>query len=335
MNMQRKLSTAQRLERLGVFSDSTIGIVSDVAEQHKKMNSYEIVLKNAGIKPPIRFSSQGHKPTEVFDHRPTEHERSEATAMHFGFGNAFDPQNMYMLAVLARCLPNRRLMASGNPTSAGNHYNRLTLTQAYNAFYGRYSSVNDALLNYALGNHIETFDQIGGSYGAERALALAASPAFKVNRALIAEPATLVERKLIPLVRTFNSCMPRIAETLEEIDVPHYEAARMDGMGMPRYVLGMGRLSNIALGNGQKRNMFFPRAHDMLVRQSDLIATFAWGDKSELCVSPEIHDSTSALRFMFGEDRVHTLELPGLGHAFGVDPYVFAAAAVESMGEVA
>lgn len=133
------------------------------------------------------------------------------------------------------------------------------------------------LLEY---NAIESTDQLGYSYGADRAAAVSATSEIQIDRSVLAEPASVTRRGLRRLVRDFQSTDAGYREILTKADTPLLADSRRLSESFLTYVLALARLSNIALAGALSKDGFEQRTSTALHRHPEMRAHIVWGSES-------------------------------------------------------
>src|SRR5690606_14178235 len=111
--------------------------------------------------------------------------------------------------------------------------------------------------------------------------------AFDVPYAVAIEPASVKKRSILGLGNAFKSTEKALSGYVDANELPAFKAARKESVGPLNYVLGLGRLSNLAISKGLSGDGFMVRTAEALGAQSDMVATIAWGSESELA-EPEL-----------------------------------------------
>lgn len=318
-----------RLQQFYPFDEAVLERVGEAADGQNQ-HSFARLAKLYDITggPEIVPADETHKAFEVLTLKPEgDYDASEARVLHLPMSLGID-YNMAMRALrLFGSDPSKQLLMVGNPASVGESNNRLRLADMRRVWSGDLTPIVDPLLAYLSQNGVSSVEDLGVSYGADKAAASSARAADHDIDAVqgVWVESTAVDRRgpgLIGLARLgidFVSAGNVLEEYVEAADSPPLIQARADAdPGMPRYILGLGRLSNIAIANSLAHAGFPERARAALKAQDELRGTLVWGTDSELTTDSTMAALGNRLKAEFGSERTGSMAMQGMHHN-GVD----------------
>lgn len=264
----------------------------------------------------------------VLDIRPREHDPASALMIHLAMGQPLDPNNLYQIAAIASANPDTRILTAGNPSTPAYHVPTLSRAERRQIAAGNFAPLNQNLLQYATAQRIETADQYGYSFGADKALSAASAGQLSVNKALILEPVTAIDHSLPGLGIAFASSNGALKGYVTESG-PALKAARKESVGMLGFNASLARLSNLAIARGLAKGDLEARARDALQVQDAMDLTVAWGSESELADDSATAEVANNLAHETG--RVKAMVLPGQRHALANDVWLQAAIVAQSL----
>lgn len=318
------MSTQERLEGYG-FNPHVVDTVSDFADQISQHDNYSETFEAVGIGELKTVQYDGYMPVSLLDIRPEEHDPKAAMFIHLAMANPLDPNQLYQIAAIAGTNPNTRIIAAGNPSGPGYNTGKLTQSQRKAVAHGDLRPVVDPMVKYAEENGIDWADQVGYSFGADRAMTAATSDAYQVRKAVAIEPASVKDRNLVKLGLAFGSTAKHLDHYVKESGTPAFEAARKDSVGAMAYNLGLARLSNIAIARCLSIRGFEQRTDDALEVHPETEATIAWGTESELAINGLMKPIVHRLQRSHGAQRVNPVVIEGGKHALANDIHLQAA----------
>lgn len=315
------MTTAERLQQYYPFDQEVIDAVSAVAERQAADTDYNDLFQRVGIEEPkIHRGLENYSPIQLVDIRPTEHDEKSAMVIHLAMANPLDPNQLYQIGTIAAANPNTRIIAAGNPSGIGYAAGKMNHAERKAAAHGDFGPLQFQLNDYIKKQGIDQVDQVGYSYGADRAMAASTFEVYEVVNAVAIEPASVVKRSLLGLAGAFASTDKMLKHYVNANEISAFEAARKDSVGKYNYaVVALGRLSNIAVARGLTHNLFAGRAAQALQKHPDMQATIAWGTESELAKHEALSAQVEELQDEFGYQRVDTIILPGQKHALAND----------------
>lgn len=317
------MSTQERLEAYG-FNPYVVDTVSEFADQISQHATYAETFAAVGLGDVKTVNYDGYMPVSVVDIRPEEHDPKAAMFIHLAMANPLDPNQLYQIAAIAGTNPNTRIIAAGNPSGPGYNTGRLTHSQRKAVAHGDLRPVVDPMVKYAEENGIEWANQVGYSFGADRAMTAATSDAYQVDKAVAIEPASVKGRNLLKLGLSFGATAKHLDHYVKASETPAFEAAREESVGAMAYNLGLARLSNIAIARCLSIRGFEQRTDDALEVHPTMEATIAWGTESELAVHGLMKPIVHRLQRSHGH-RVNPVVIEGGKHALANDIHLQAA----------
>jgi hypothetical protein len=242
-----------------------------------------------------------------------------------------------LAGALENCQIGKRVkLMVGNPSALGDKAGALSLRDCYRtAKAADLSATIEPTLEFLQSQEITQTDQIGYSFGADKALtAIGRSEDYdqSVATGVIVEPVTAVERGFFELSKTFGSTRQHQRDYIESCQSdPYMEFWDQDNVWKAlAFAGGMLRVSNIAIAKALTRNKFNERATRALETQPDAHIEFAWGTESELAIDAPLSKETAALQAQY-PDRVTTHRLEGMYHAGVDDIDLFAAMMLQGL----
>jgi pimeloyl-ACP methyl ester carboxylesterase len=186
----------------------------------------------------------------------------------------------------------------------------------------------DSSLRYLCDTGVTTTTQLGYSYGADRALAMAIAAADEgvaVRQLVAVEPASLQQRSMLGLGRAFQACTPRFRARLLAATSPLLRDSRRTADEQALMVwLALLRPTNLAIARALARGGFVERAALALQAQADLKMHLAWGSQSELSDDSIMTTSVGDLQQAYPL-RVTQTRLVGGDHSMADDIALHAA----------
>jgi hypothetical protein len=325
------MTTQERLQAYYEFTPETIDQVAEAAELQQSYDSYEEFFDDIGITTPERKTYPGHKPVEFLDIRPNEHDANEALVIHLPFAQTFNNNQLYQVATIAATNPNKRIIVMGNSAALGYDTGLLTREQRRTVNSGDFSPVVEPLLSYLDEEDITIASHVGYSYGEALAQTTMTKDERDTYRAVIIEPAAVVWRSLYKLVRDFHASAEAEPGYVNATDVTSFLDARKSSEGMPAYIGGLLRLSNLAVGRGLTKPYFRERQREALLQHPELRITDVWGSESELALDGIVTAAVRDLQWEFGKERVKPMRLLRQKHALANDIHLQAAVVLEGL----
>jgi hypothetical protein len=324
------------------FPDDILERVDEVAERQNR-NSFPELAEQFGIAegPHVVPGKGAYKAFEILTLKPEDdYDNSHARIYHLPMSLSIDPNMTMRMLRLFEADPSSQLVLTGNPSSAGHRFGKLRFQDMQQVWDGDLTPAVDPLLGYLRRSGVETTDELGFSYGADKAATSAARAEahdIAVERGVWVESAAAFNRGaglrgLARLGIDFMSSGDKLEEYVELCDSPPLNEAReLSDVGMPRYLLGLARASNIAIANSLAHAGFERRVRLALTAQPALRATLAWGTKSELTDDGVMSRLQRNTRQDFGHERVKSFSVNGMHHAGGDDIDLHAAIMLQGL----
>lgn len=291
--MSIEAQTAERLQAYNTpdgnpFSPEVIDRVAELAgRQASYGEDYGRFLTDAGYAGRRLFTAPNGYPVEVADFR-RENEEDGALVYHLPMANPLDPNQLYQISTIAAANPTTRIIAMGNPSGGEYEPGRFTFTKRRGIQRGDFRPLVEPILAYLDEEKVEQTDQVGYSFGADKAAETAATGEVAVSRLVTIEP-VVGRRKLPQLGRDFKATEDVLADYVDATGLDGFTAARRDSITAMQYAWGLGRLSSIAIARGLARGEFGNRFYRAYTTHPDMDATLAWGSDSELSAFDSSH----------------------------------------------
>jgi hypothetical protein len=324
------MATAERLVDYYAFSPDVVDTVSEFAKRQSQYVTYQGFFHAMGIEGTQKLQSDGYLPVDVLDIRPKDYDPTTALIYHLPMANPLDPNQIYQLATVAATNPDRRIIATGNPSGPGYNSGLLTAKQRNDAAHGKFQAVVEPVLRFAEQQGITTVDEIGDSYGVDTAATAAAAGRYEVGKLICIEPASVKKRNLAKLALDFNSTAKPLGMYVAASNLPTFNEARKDSVSAAGYAMGLGRLTNLAIGRGLARGRFVAEMDDAFEHQKTMESTIIWGSESELAIDALMTNIVGGLQEQYGE-RVKAIRLPGQKHNLANDIHLQAALVLQSL----
>lgn len=323
----------QRLLEYHNFDPDVLGVVSSVAEQHRgqSWDSFSSRLPEN-----TTFPVQGGKPIEVLDVGPRS-DNEGVQVYYSSMGNGLDENMRNRVGILSAAEPTKRIIAIGNPGAPGQGSGKLRVRDLLDVWSGDLRATVDPSLQYLHSHGIESATHVGHSFGADKAEA-AAEYADKydqeVPQTIAIDPASVKERGLIGLSKAFGSTPEALDAYVQAADSKTLlEARRLAekrGHGMAGYVLGLARLSNVAIAHALTKPGFEGRVDKALQAQAEMRADIIWGTDSELAINELMRGITQRLIDKYGNKRIGATPIQGQRHLMVDDVFLHTALVLQA-----
>ncbi len=321
------------LEYYPRFDERIIDRVAEVAYRQRG-TSWEKIRRGL---PDTKVFSTGNFAIELMD-IISANGYDETWVYHCPMGNPLTDRMQLRIATLAAAQPDKRIVGIGNPSGPRQGVGKLPSSTLHAVWSGDLRPTIDPAMRYLSAQNIDKATHIGFSYGAEKAAA-AAQYADRYDQAvphgLFMEPVALKERGLLELGRDFNSTATAldgyVNAAANPAGVEASERAAEKSRGMFGYILGLLRLSNIAIAHALTEDGFESRATEALVKQEQMKTHLVWGTESELALHALMTKVTKRLTDRFGLDRVSSMKMEGQKHAMGDDLFLHTTIVLQSL----
>lgn len=279
-------SISKRLYDAQVFDAEIIEAVTRVATDQDI--SYREFKERYKVAPLERYKPTGLPAVQVLDLKPRiAYDVSTASVLHLPMANGLTRNKIFRAGILHLADPSQRLIVFANPgiplrDSSG----KPRLRHLPKVARGDLAPVVASSLAYLEAQHITSIVQYGYSFGADRALALAAEAAahsIRVDKSVVADPASIKRRNLLRLVRDFNAGGKSLKKTLQAVDSRLLRDSRPRSSEHPLLVMGsLLRPANLAVARALSKGGFEGRLRAALQAQPDMKVQLVWGGESEL-----------------------------------------------------
>lgn len=307
------------------FSLATLDTVAESAEQLRSLTSWPEIQENLIQKQALftSFTPTSGRSIDILNLIPDDYENT--ALYHLPMGNGLDANMQTRLAALSNVLPDTRVIAVGNPSIPASSSGVLTYAERKQVAAGDFRPTIGAALEYINQLGIDSLIQIGGSYGADKAIASARySENYDIatTDAIIVDPASVVQRSALGLLRAFQSTEEHLKGYVSATNWEGYNDARNQTGNMAQYALGLMRASNIAIGMGIAKGRLREQAISTMRAIPDLRIHTAWGTASELADNQAMKDTAQHLHYEFGPKRSSYQALDDQHHAMMDDLFL-------------
>lgn len=313
-------ATIDRLKGYHDFSEEVLIKVGNVALQQAEFSTYAGYLESLGI--------EDLSPRPVLDIRRDNEE--DALVVNLPMANCLDANQIFQVATVASALPHTRVIAFGNPAGGSKYkFNLLNVEQRAKVASGDFSPVAEISNRYLYSEYVDRASHYGASYGVEPALASTVDSDHEIDNVIMVEPASVVPRGLIRLLRDFAASGSGFPYYVDKSGSKIFSEAvdSSDTISQTMFALGIGRLSNIAIGRGIAKGRFFENLDNALqsAELADTNYSVIWGSESELAIDEVMQEKLPEIveRDKFGQLQVTRLE--GQKHALMNDIFLQAA----------
>jgi hypothetical protein len=331
------MNTAERLQSYGAFDETVIEIVERVAHEQNQSTYTELVDKY-GIEdgPEIFFGTGQHKPIEILTINPFKYcDPTRARLLYAPMGIPVDASMAMRGLRLFASDPSEQLLIVGNAGAPPRNTGRLRVNELITVARGNLAPTVDPVIDYLRAKHVTQTTHIGYSFGADKsatAVKRAAERDIQSDYAVMIEPASVTKRSVLALGKAFAAAGSKLEPTIKAVDSqPLIEARNLADTGLVRYLMGIGRLTNIAIAEALSSGHFEQRVTQAIHYQPNMHATIAWGTQSELSEPAVLTDMAERLQRRFGEQHIAALAIDGMRHAGGDDIDLHAAIVLQAL----
>lgn len=336
------MSEIDRLNNYHDFSVETTEAVAEVAERYRSyetwpelFSDFQSAASHAQLHE-VEYTPARGFPIKIVDIVPTEIDTS--LVYHLPMGNSIDQNMQARLLTLSAVLPNTRIIAAGNPAQPLTNSGRLTQQERNEVSRGRFRPTVDPILAYAHKEKIEQADQVGFSYGADKALAATLLTDYydiSTPKVVPMDPASVTPRTILQLGADFLATNKHLNDYVEATEFPAYiDARKVTGRKtgwLAGYGLGLTRQSNIAIARGITVGKFETRLAETLRHNPETHATLVWGTESELAINGIMHALAGRISDSGQANQFTAMPVIGQYHAMGDDIFLHAALVHESL----
>lgn len=325
-------TTTERLQGFYPFSDATLATVEAIAGRHQNQTLGQF-FDGLGI-------GEGTQPFQIRDYKADGRiqvadfgpEDGDTFVYHLPMANPLDSNQMFQIGTVASAMPDARLIAVGNPSGRrASKAGTLRGNQRTQVRDGNLRSVVTPINHYVEDCGIEEANQIGYSYGVEKALKMASTVNAKVSEVVAIEPVSLRRMSVPRLGRTFMSTDKGLQKHKADAESPVYKEARRDAIKLARYTLGLVTPTNLAISKYMARGEFSKHAHEALTDQPDARLHLVWGTETEFRTGETMPWAALDLAEQHNPFNIKTMPLKDGKHALANDVYLQAAIVLESV----
>ncbi len=323
------MTTAERLAGYYPFAESTIAAVSEFAERQSRYENYSDFLAAAGATDTVKLQFDGYHPVECIDIRPDEHDPAEALIYHLPMANPLDANQLYQISTIAGLHPNKRIIATGNPSAGPYKGAQLNRPQRKAVAKGNLTPVVTPLIKYVEEQDIDKVQEVGYSYGAKRAQSAAAAAEYSVSDLVLLEP-VVGKRLLLKLGYDFIRTGKPLKGYVDAVELPTFKDARHDSVTPAQFNRSIFSLSNIAIARALTRPDFANSTSDAFLEHPEMQLTVAWGSESEMAKDKLLRESIRQMS-EYRSGQIYSMRMVGQRHALANDIHLQAAIIFEAL----
>lgn len=324
-------TVARRLYDAQAFEDEVINKVAAAAADQEL--SYADFLKKYQISRPVRFKPPGLPAIQVLDLVPKKfeekHQTAQAAVLHLPMANGLTRNKIFRAVILHLADPSQRLIVFANPgVPVLDRFGKPRLRHLPRIARGDLGPVAESGLAYLQAVGITSTTQYGYSYGADKALVMAAEASrygIRVSKLVAADPASIRRRQLLVLFADFMAGRQNLERTLRRTETPLLKDSRKSRREHPVAVLAaLLRPTNLAVARGLSRGGFDGRLQTAMQAQPGMKVHLVWGSESELATD-EIMQAMVQKHAVKHAGRVSHTRLVGHDHSMADDVALHAA----------
>lgn len=325
-------TTAERLQKYGVFSALTVKDIALFAEKQAGYKTYKQFFEAVGIPEVKLFVNKKGEGVPVVD-IASIHAQKGVLVIHLPMSNPLDANQLYHVATVAATNPAYRVIAFANPSGAPFSYKQQNLTFFKRLFISTLRNLRplvSAELSYLEQENIMAAHHIGYSYGAHKALieVLYSNPEH-VQSLILIDPVAH-PRGMKQLIEDFQNTFAPMAGYVNRTKIQTYFDARNEAARTEHHKAALKRPINIAIGFMIMRLDFISFVKKLLSGKPNLHISVAWGTESELGNDEHVSSNLQQLAQRY-PGRVESLRLEGDRHALANDIHLYAAIIHESL----
>jgi hypothetical protein len=344
------MNTAETLLGYYDFDEAIIERVAEVAE-YQNSQSFEKLTAEYGVADGAQKVPIGDGYLEILEFVPHPDEETDpayARVYNLSMGNSIMPALTMNLMTLFAADPSSRLIMIGNPSvpgHAGGTVSRHETREMRREHTLR--PVAEPVLHYLGRRGITTSAELGYSYGADKAAAVAGlAPDFdhQVTRGVFVEPPSLITQRRTQMAAAFmttarvqpkyikdTECEPYIELRKKELPETNLEQIAALGRGLP-YLAGLLRVTNRAIWSVLAQGGYENRLQEAVEANPDGRFTTAWGTLSELVDDAKMLQAVMDFRsdHPLG-DHTSYIRLRGAHHAGGDNIYLHTATMLQGL----
>lgn len=313
----------ERLEAYYPFHPQVSDAVAWAAEAQNRY-SFRDLARQYGIEngPGTILPDGYNKPLEMLTFIPREdYDSARMRVYHLPMGNGISPQMAMRGMRLFAADPSEQLTLVGNPSVPGSGGTCFPLKHSIEAMKQKsLTPFVEPLLGYLAATGVSSTDQIGFSYGADKAATSAREAArydIEVPKGVFVEGVSAEKRSIVSLAKAFQASGAALAQYVEQSgSSPYVEARGKDNLaGLIKFSAGLLRVSNIAVATILAGGEYEHRIRLALEDQPQMAATLGWGTSSELVSNESMDQMTTRLQVDYGAKRITGMRLEAMHHA--------------------
>lgn len=325
------MADIERLYQYYPFAQETMAPIEAAADLQNRWSFQELADFYDIDDSSVRTNVDG-KPIEYLHLKQQQPDNDSVRLLFAPMANGALSENIVMRAIrLFGADAPAHLFVSAGPAHAGNPANVLNKHERQQVRQGDMTPLAIPLLREVGRLGLRQADIYGYSLGAsvgQAAARVAYDYGVDVSRAVLGEPVTAQTQPLTRLGLAFQSSGAALPHYIEQADSLPLNQATELARNDVGFMLGLARLSNIAIIRGLAKSDYFALQRDALAENEILRVTTAYGTASEMCQPAII-----AARGIDGE-RTNYMPLRGMQHAGGDDIDLHAAIMLEGLAQI-
>lgn len=215
-------TTAERLRVIYPFSDNILDVVNNIAEEQANL-SYSEFMSSHKVPDVQIYQPQHSKAVEILDITPKEY--NGVVVLHESMGTSLDPNAVMHVVPLTLALPDKRIIAVGNPGRPSKGYGKVGAADLPGVWSGSLRSTVEPILEYLVHVGEEKVGHVGYSFGADKVQAagqFSDKYDLKALYGVSMEPVSIRRRNLLTLAWAFNSTTKYMADSVNATDSSAY-----------------------------------------------------------------------------------------------------------------
>lgn len=335
------MSLEQRLQEFHPFSAEVLSAVSDAASAQKDLSFRELAGMHGlsdGLLTHVDPVTQ--KPFSFFTIKPLkpDYDYTKARVYYTPMAIPAD-ESMAMRSIrLFAADPTTPLYVYGAPGAVGNRAGTMPLRHLPAVGRGDFGAAVMPSLRHLHVSGVRTAVFIGFSYGADRANAAAAAAVgitdherIDASNGVFMEPVGIKYQSLFGLTQNFAKSGSQLEAYVDASQSPALTEARdIADTGFTRYVLGLGRITNLAIARGLTAGTFSETTDRALNAQPEMQVTLISGGNSEITPTLDVHYDVEQLKRIYA-NRIGMLVMRNMHHAGGDDINLHAAMVLQGL----
>ncbi len=319
----RFMADLERLNAYYKFDDKVIYDVGRAADIQRNLSLSELVARYNVPDKPVHPQTT-YKPFEVLTLRPNgDYDEHHARLLHTGRAMAVGNSLLSGLRLM-EADPSSQIIIVGNPGELGHKYGKVGLRgRLAIRFSGDLTPVVDPYLTYLEEIGINTTEEIGYSWGADKSAAgsmRSDDHGITVKRGVWSEGVSVINRNRAELLLAFISYGNEENNYIqagggEPKPTPFDDLAALKNLS--KYCLGLARPTNRAIAYVLARDGYFSRIEQALIKQDQMEAVVSYATASELVPNGATHSGIEKLKTKNPafHSRLGEMALLGMHHA--------------------